>query len=215
MRAYILGSAGRRRGNGGLAEPPSWDLIDEDWEDISDWTNVEQGVKVIEESPSGQLHVKAGDSGGLDSFAEKKKEWPIQNVPDFTTELRVKFDQLGAYAGEISDGFVVEMKNGTNRFNIFVFTDQIRYFNNSDSWVTFVADAISTGEWYTYRVICDSPGTMKIYRGTTMLATKTDIMATGADNGRVKVGVRNYSPSPAVTEAHLEYFKIATGLYEE
>lgn len=199
------------------SDPSSWDLKDEDWEDITDWTSSAAGTNTIEENPSGQLHLVAGDGGGTNSTADKYKTGLITSVNDFTVEFKVKFDQLVNWNSENNDFPRISLFNGTNQVYLNICKDEIRYLNSGGSWTTLVADAISTGVWYTYRILISSPATngykLRIYRGTELLVSTSNLYAAAGGNGEVYVQNHNYSASPTTTETHHEYIKIATGLY--
>jgi len=192
----------------------SWDLQDEDWSDITDWTSISAGTATVEESPSSQLHLNAGDSSGTDSDAGKYQVF-VTDQAEFTIELRIKFDQIANYGTQIKDGVQITAFNGMNQYILVIFADQIRYY--STDWNVFCSDSISTGVWYTYRIVCDSPGSgggdLAVYRGGTLIGSKTDARVWSSDNGRVDIQVHNWSASPEETECHVDYLKVATGLH--
>jgi len=191
----------------------SWDKQDEDWSDISDWTSYGSGTYTVGENPSGQLRLKAGDASGTDSYAQKLKDSVITDLSEFTIEIRVKFDQLGNSTGNY-DGFQVVAYNGTNQFGIFIYLDKIVYRNDT-GWVDMASDSISTGTWYTYRLVCDSsPNTFKVYRNGSLIVTKNDARSFTSYNGQINLAVWNYSASPTETEAHIDNYKVASGLQE-
>lgn len=187
----------------------SWDIEDEDWSDITDWTDLTNGTSLVEESPSGQLHVKAGDAGGTDSEAKKYKNGLITDDATFTIEFRVTFDQIANYAADIH-GFWLAAYNGTNMFKILIHKDNI-YYRTAAAWAKLGDDAIAVDTSYTYRLTYDS-GTMTVYRDAVLIGTKADCQEGASANGRIEIGVYNWPAAPAETEAHIDNCKVEGGV---
>jgi len=174
---------------------------------------------LVEESPSGQLHLKAGDAGGTDSWAGKYKTSWNNSLKEMTLKFRVKFDQLGNYGAEIYDGFQVFWGNGYNNFHLFFFKDQVRYLKTwAATYDTFCTYAFDNTSWYDIQIKYNSTPsagsrTHQLYINGVDQGTKVAVDASVNNGILIPHRAWNYSASPTETEVHVEYTKAATGLY--
>jgi len=204
---FVIGHSTRRKL--GWSQPPSWNLLDEDFENISDWTFTYAGTKLYEENPSGQLHLKAGNTVPSNVAGYR---YITTSQSEVTIETKVYFDQLANYNGD-HHGIVYGHKNGTYKWRLEIFKDQVQY-RNSSGWTKMADDVINTGVWYTYRFLLDTPNhTLSVYRDGSFVGQGTDPYADATLNGHIDILCINNLDVPDETEAHFEYHKAASGLY--
>ena len=79
-----------------MADPTSWDILDEDFEDLTDWTDADILDGVSEISPAGQLHEYANITDG----DQGRRTRDIGTFPaQWTLEIRAYIDEADAYGG--------------------------------------------------------------------------------------------------------------------
>ena len=187
-------------------DPGSWDLLDEDWTDITDWTA--QGTGTVEESPAGQLHTDAGTGDFARAFRD------IGTIPnEWTLEWETDaYDSLGTLAS--GNYAVLLVREGTYSHWIHIGTDNIEARETGGFTTASPAVTTSTATGYVWRIIgtTAASGTLKLYRKPTagswaLLETWTGLF-TGGTDGEMFVGW-----VVGTAEQHEESIQMATGEY--
>src|SRR3990167_4821513 len=81
-------------GNCFPADPPSWDLLNEDCSDITDWTDMDEAQGVSEVSPAGQFRLY-NTSAGNNTVAQRQRDIGTYPTDGFTVEALVYNDLVG------------------------------------------------------------------------------------------------------------------------
>lgn len=191
----------------------SWDLLDEDCSDMSDWDNLSQGNAVPEVSPAGQFRM---DANATDNPNHATVMIDIGSYPnEWTGEIKLYHDALGTNAA--FDYFQFEMRR--DDFRVYV------RFATGGLWVhtgtisLLLADVVKFGggaAWQIWRFVVKgtvaADATMDIYLDGELVAADTDCSLTGAEvDGQTALTQQGRTTNDMLT--HVDYVKIATGLY--
>jgi len=184
-------------------DPPSWDLLNNPWDSLNGWGQYGAGTSEI--NPAGQHHQKP-NSG---TYIARWKD--IGTLPDdYTGEFKLCVDNFG------NGGYVDhEFYDGVHRYAIFIYAGKIK---NPDSG-TEISLTTDAGTWYTWRVVIDSSGhSFKVYRKPNGGSWSYIGNIGGGLNYTDGDGTVYYTSSNIAgqngCEAHEDYLKIASGLYE-
>jgi len=131
------------------ADPTSWDLLDENCNDISDWTDADNLNGVSEVSPAGEFRLyNTAAAGG--SLARRTRDYGT--TPDtFTVEMRVYNTTIGAgSAGD--DDFYVEVDSDDWSFFVQWGTDGLFAYDGA-GFVEIGTNVVATGEWHVWRFL--------------------------------------------------------------
>jgi len=196
-------------------------IEDEDFEDITDWTDFTFGTYTVEESPAGQLHLKAGDAGGTNSAASKYQDFTgLKNLKSSTVEFKVKFDQLaGGFDGDTAnyDCFVIYLFDSLFRNSIAFTSDSVWFYDSTNAWTKQFDATFDNVSWYTIRIIFQRDANfiyVKDDEGAWNYVGACDSADPNTGNpGRVFLEVFNYPTNPTETEVHIDYIKIAPGAW--
>ncbi len=195
--------------------------IDDDFDDLTGWTQNPLGTATIEIDPAGQAHLVAGDSGGTNSAAVLQNfAGAFQRSPNITVEFKIKFDKLaGGFDGTVGtlDCFLLSVYQGTYRHTVAISEDSVWYFDSTNAYVKQFDKTFDNVSWWTIRILfrqnsfsffSKDDGADWVYDGAGDSADPNTIY-----NGLTQIGPWNYPASPPETEVHLDYIKIARGSY--
>jgi len=199
---------------------PSWDLLDEDCSDISDWVDGDSGTGVSEVDPAGQFRF---DSNNLEHSASRNRD--IGSYPTtITFEIKLYHDALGTIAN--AGYFEVEFFMGSEEtFGVRFAKDGI-FINDTDSgWTEVGTDLVKyngSAEWQIWRFTIDrsvgvGDGVCDVYLDDSThnwekvgSAIPCSRELSGTD-GVTYLTQYGYYVSDRIT--HMDYVKIATGLH--
>lgn len=191
-------------------DPASWDLIDEpcnDYTTVITWIDNDGGNGVSEISPAGQFHhyISSAASG---SYAYRYGD--LGSYPQtFTTEIELYHDTLGTQG---LDNFRFQMRTANIAVIIEFATDGLFVYDGA-SWNEVGTNLVSQDTWQTWRfLIDDSDDTMDVYLDDSLVGSDVDVSYTGTFTDG-QIFVIQYGLTVA-TESHIDYIKIATGLYD-
>lgn len=172
----------------------TWDLLDEPWDALGDWTKTGDGISEI--SPPGQLHQQGT---GL-SQSGRTKTLAGGLPTQYTFESRLKID-----------GF-----NGYRHLYDFYDGEHLCHFRITATAIWLAIDLgyekidIDTDEgiFYIWRFVINSSGhSVKIYRNSQYVGEFTNIKHDASNDGKIETS------DLFSCESHEDYFKIASGLH--
>lgn len=192
------------------------DLLFENCDDISDWTDGDAVNGVSEVSPAGQFRMD-GNTHAASNKAELSRT--ITSPPDkFTIEIKLYHDGLGAYLG--NDYFSVSYSTRTWALILYFSTDGL-YINKTGGTQTEVGtNLVKSGvsaEWQTWQFRVDKSGgeasaTTEVFLdGVSQGTVDCDYEKTDAPTDRLFI-LRQKGVTTDNMLTHVEYIKIATGL---
>jgi len=203
-----------------MADPGSWDLLDEDCSDISDWTDGDSGDCISQVNPAGQFEFDANTSAG---GGQAYRYRDIGDYPNtFTFEIKVYHDDIGTLAN--SDYFRVQLRQADEEFLVLFATDGI-YINDTDAGYTEVGTNLvkegGSAEWQTWRFLVTfgavGDGVCDVYLkdsthnnekvGTAIPCSREAALISG------QTQIRQFGTNTDDMMTHIDYLKIATGLY--
>jgi len=184
----------------GLIKMVDWDLLDEPWNELGDWTKRGSGTSVI--SPSGFLYQKP--LGG--DYVGRRKTLSSGLPTQYTTELRVKFlfeniaeSHLILYDGEHLIWII--LKNGITDNGI------ISCQKSDLSWDEIETD-IDDNAFYFWRFVVNSSGhNLKVYKNQEYIGEFTSFPDNATNDGRISIRMNT------IGESYTDYWKIASGLH--
>ncbi len=198
------------------ADPLAWDLYDWDCSSLVGWTTGGSGTMEI--SPPGQLHQVQPNAGALNLVNGGSNVTAI----DITIEFKMKLDK--ALATEPAgwgtvDGFIFLLTN--TRFNLYIFMveNYVTYRDVTDAYIN-IAHGFGNN-WNTVRLVLETGAGVNRYLSIYVSAddgsTWTSVLVDGtADYSGGQSPPYLYCARQAnvvIPEYHVDYFKIATGLY--
>ena len=204
-----------------MPEPGSWDILDEDFTDISDWTDGDGGTGVSQINPAGQLELLSGASDGYAYRYRFLAAYPST----FTLAMKITLDALnlsGAadyFEFRILDGghwlnFRVAYSTAT-RATISVYDDA--GWTTSAASIKINADAQWLWLWAVVDRSSHPNDTCDVFYSENEI-TWAKILdgaachrSGAATVGQTEMNLWGYDARNQT--AHLDYLKIATGLY--
>ena len=187
---------------------PSWDIYDDDCSSLATWTDGDYGDGVSEVSPAGQFHLYAGAGA---NGAYDTKDIGTYPTDGYTAEIKLYHDYLGTQAN--GDIFHLRMKSATAKTQIEFCSDGLFVLNSAGSaYVEVGTNLVDVGAWTTWRfLVNESTNKMDIYKDKIKVGTDVNCATAGSfTEGFTEI----YQESETIaTEIHIDYFKVATGLY--
>lgn len=195
------------------------DLLDENCDDISDWTDGDYGGGVSEVSPAGQFRFDSNTRTEENSYAYRYRT--ITSPPDkFTIETKIYCDLVGTLSN--LDYLKIHYDTATWRFRVFLCSDGLYVSTGDVTQVEVGTNLIKTGaskDWQTWRFQVDKSSgegaaTAEVFLDDVSQGT-VDCDYTSPDypvNGRITIMQIGKTTNDQVS--HIEYIKIATGLGE-
>ena len=201
-------------------DPPSWDILDTDWPNLTGWTATGSGTYLNEINPASQLHQVAGNFVGLDYALVQRAD--LGNIPSlFTFEIKAVLDQAstGLPVGTTFDGIISAIQNGQHMFQVYMNTNSIGYYRSGGTQVWFGATTIVNNNIFYKRICCDSTTpSIRVYLSLDGINWTEDIDANDpyvlvTGDGTAKLFCYQ-SKNDVIPEHHIEYTRIATGLWD-
>jgi hypothetical protein len=205
-----------------MPEPDSWDLLNWDCSDLTGWTDDDSGTAVSEISPAGQLRLDTNAAGGGSRYASRYQD--IGSIPNtFTVEIKTYFDLLGTMANNAYAQ--LQIMQADEGLLLHFASDDVQTYDNDSGFVS-VGNLAKTGasvEWQIWRILVTFTGTtgegtcdIYLYDSThvwskvgTGIACSYESATPG--NGYTRVRQRAIDDADRLT--HIDYLKIATGLF--
>ena len=204
----------------GKAEAVTWDLLDEDCSDISDWVDDDNLNGVSEVSPAGQFRFDANTSG-VNNYARRNRDVGSY-TNTFTLEIELYHDDIGTLSD--SDTFRLDCWRTLEYFNANFASDGLFIFDTDSGNTEVGTNLVKEGgsaEWQTWRFLITfgvvGDGTCDVYLNDS--THNWEKVGTGipCSNEAVKLdGVIDIYQLGTTTNdmvSHIDYIKIATGLY--
>lgn len=200
----------------------TWDLLDEDCSDISDWDDVDFDIAVSEVDPAGQFRFDTNSGAAGNAYARRIRD--IGSYPNtFTIEIKLYHDAIGIRTA--TDYFSFLCSQADERVFISFSSDGLYLRKPDADFIEVGTDLVKHGgsaEWQTWRFLqtftgVTGEGTCDVY-----LKDSThdwEKVGTAIPSGRVAVDADGstyisqfgYTTDDMVT--HVDYIKIATGLH--
>lgn len=179
---------------------PTWDLLEEDWAALGDWTETGTGTSEID--PAGQLHCLPA----ANTYVGRRKDTGTLPEAGYTAEFRLKFDSFGT-----GDGFVWhDFYDGLHRVSILIYANRI--YNQDSGTTIYVAN--STGVFDTWRLVIDSDGhSLKVYKNNAYLGDLGAGLDYATADGTVYANMATNLSGESGAESREDYLYIATGLH--
>ena len=206
------------------SDPASWDLLDEDCTDISDWSDDDTGEAVSQVNPAGKFELDTNTSADTNDRAYRSRD--IGSLPDdFTLEIKLYHDALGTI--EDDDIFIFQTYQADGGVIVYFTSDGIfRYDsdlggNGLEEIGTDLVKCNASAEWQTWRLLFDKTAT-GVWSVDVYLTDSTHtnelvgdgvqfkFVAAGTD-GLTRFQLRGYTTDDRIT--HIDWIKIATGLW--
>jgi len=202
--------------------PPSWDLLDEAFANLDDWTDISTGDASVSISPAGQCKHDTGANSAANND-KARLEQVISSIPNtFTVEIKVYHDALGTLAAV--DFFRLYIYQADEYLDVNWSSDGL-FIRDTDSGVTEVGtDLVKHGgsaEWQTWRFVVTftsvtGEGTCDVYLndsthnwekvGTTIPCSQEDVVT----DGLIRLDQFGYGTNNRIT--HTDHIKIYDGL---
>jgi len=204
-----------------MAEPGSWDLLDEDCVDISDWADNDTDAAVSEVSPAGQFRFDTNTGAAGNAKAQRQRD--IGAYPNtFTIEFKLYHDLIGTRSN--NDFFNIQCRQVDEYLELRLASDGI-FVADSDSGLTEVGtNLIKTSgsvEWQTWRFlvtygtlgdgVCDVYLTDSTHDCELVGEAVPCSNEYGGTEGDTWLIQRGDTTNDMVT--HVDYIKAATGLF--
>lgn len=196
---------------------PAWDLLDEDFADISDWTDEDNGTAVSEVSPAGQLHITTGATNSSDG----KRTRDVGSIPNtLTVELKLYCDTLNG-AASTGDQAYLDIRQAGEVFIAYWATDGMFVYNGG-SRVEAGTDLVKYGgsaEWQIWRLLINfTTNKVDVYltdstHSRALVGNQLDWSLTGTYTDGVVYINLSTGTSTSGMEAHWDYIRMASGLY--
>jgi len=201
---------------GEVDDPASWDLLDEDCSDISDWVSLDQAPGVSEVDPAGQFRFDTNASAAGNDSAGRRRD--IGEYPNtFTVEIKVYHDAISG----VNDHFLLRCYQPTKALYVYFWDPAIKIVNPTGGSTEVGTNLVKSGgsaEWQTWRFLVNfSTDTCDVYlNDSTHDWEKVGIdISCGYEgtwtDGRTELHQMGWNTDNRIT--HTDYIKIATGLY--
>lgn len=197
-----------------------WDLLDESFANLTDWTDNDSVNGVSEISPAGELRLD-GNTAAASNWAQQYQD--IGSFPDeFCVQIETYHDLVGTYVNE--DRFILSCNQADEKF-IVAFSTTGLQINDTGSGLTNVgADLVKSGgnaenQIYRFNVtfgtlgagVCD----VYLYDTThnwTKVGSAIPCSIEGVFiDGRIQLTQQGYTTNDMLT--HVKYAKALTGHY--
>lgn len=207
-------------------DPMSWNLLHEECDNITSWTDNDYDTGVSEVDPAGKFRFDTNAGAAGNAYASRSKD--IGSYPDLITfELKLYHDDIGTYADIDRTQFF--FYNATERFIAFFCSDGL-FIRDTDSGETEVGTDLvlegASAEWQTWRFLIDfsgptGDGTCDVYlknettSPTTWTKVGDDIPCshenTSESDGYTAISQLGYTTDDMVTLT--DHIKAATNLF--
>ena len=199
-----------------MPDPASWDLLDEAFDNLNDWGDVDSGNGVSEISPAGQLRLDGNAAIGGATRNQTITDFPLT----LTLEYKLYCDKVGTLANGDSARFMLcgPVAYGEDLYTVFN-SDGLCIYNGSD-YIEVGTNTVKTGgsaEWQIWRFLVNfTTNRVDVYlTDTTHSAAKVgdELTIGNATGAKDLVQLTTHSTVEDDILSHVDYIKIATGLY--
>jgi hypothetical protein len=181
----------------------SWDLLEEDFANLDDWTDDDYAGGVSEIDPAGQLHQVSGNSGGLPRIYQDTGDLS----GDYTFEFKIRFDTITTSA---TDWLRIVVAGDTNQTLIHFDYNQMKIYDGASYNQAISQTWATDGTWYTIRVVVHNSQTdADVYLDGELQTSDVDCSYSGGTEGQVYIAT-----NPSLnknTEDHFDYFYLGSG----
>ena len=176
----------------------AWDLLEENFNDLTDWTDNDAGDAVSEISPAGYLH-QIATGGWVPSITQ---DIGTIGTGDYTVEMRVKLLNITASQNRL------DVNAGTSWLAVDIEHDGIRIYDGAamhHTDYTWDTDIYNTIRY----IVHNSQTDVDVYINGVLEITDADCSATAGTDGVVALSERD-----ANNEWSIDYLYIGAGQIE-
>jgi hypothetical protein len=205
-----------------MPDPASWNLLDEDCSSVAAWDDLDTDTAVSEVSPAGQFRMDTNAGAAGDAIARRSID--IGSIPnEFTAEIKCYCDAIGTY--DNNDHAQLTIRQADEIFWVDFGSDGL-FLHDTDSGRTEAGTTLvkqdGSAEWQTWRFLVTftdttGNGTCDVYlKDSTHNWSKVGTSLPCSWEGTFVDGVVTVAQKGWITDdrvEHIDYIKIATGLY--
>lgn len=191
-----------------------WDLLNEDCNDISDWTDTDKGVAVSEVDPAGQFRFDTNAGAAGNDYAQRDRT--LSSPPDkFIIEIRTYFDDIGTLAA--ADNFWLRYSTASWLFQVAFASDGLFIYKTGGATTEVGTDIVKEGgsaAWQIWRFKVDKSGgeadaTVQVFLDGVSQGTFDCDYEVASTDGKCQLCQVGYDTDNMVT--HIDFIKIKTG----
>lgn len=192
----------------------TWNIINEDCADISDWSDLDTGGGYGESTQvsfdSKTCFKFDGQLAQLNSYAMRRITSP--SIPAiYTMELNLYCDNIG---GDNDNCFHISAYNSANSHALLIdFRSNGLFIHDGDTYNEVDTDLVQQDVWQLWRfevtTTTPSTATCDVYLNDELKASNVDCSLVEAGN-EITLNIQNDSTANLI--AYIDYFKIGTGL---
>jgi len=184
----------------------AWDLLEENFNDLTDWTDNDYGNGVSEISPAGQLHQ---DSVNAASIARIYQDIGTIGTGDYTFEIKVLFDVLPT-TETTAKNLYFQVSGTTHRVNLYFTKGTLQTHAEVAGYTTLITKAWALDTWYTVRcIVHNSQNDMDVYLDGELEYSDGDVEKNPETDGVILIRANPWQQE--VAEWHVDYIYIGAG----
>lgn len=197
----------------GISYAQTWDLLDEDCSDISDWADNDNNNGVSEVDPAGQFRMDA-NLAGVNNFAFRSRtdiDWSAK----FILEIRLYHDDIGDRAN--NDHFSIQVQTNLNGggYAYIDFSSTGLFISDGATYNEVGTDEVAETTWQVWRFEFDytipASATVDVYLDDGLVEADVDCSAAGAASDVLEINQKGYTTDNMLT--HIDYIKVASDTY--
>ena len=183
----------------------AWDLLEENFNDLTDWTDSDGGSAVSEISPAGQLHQSSPTTS---DYARIRQDIGTIGSGDFTIFTRFKIDTNGL-TNTSAARWIIE--GATNWVGLYFNNTRAEIYSGS-GYNTVITQTWDKDTWYTVRMIVHNSQTdVDVYLDEDLKTSDADCTAGHyMGDGTVEI-LQNGNLLGTGQVLHMDYFYIGAG----
>jgi hypothetical protein len=190
-----------------------WDLLNDDFNDLSLWDDVSIGSGYSEINPAGQLHL---DSLVVaDANAGIIRHWVPGGISDdYVIEARVFLHTIGTGTG---NSYTIQVGNGISRVWIQLRSNGLFILDKNAVYHEVGSDIVQTGQWQVWRFVVSTDivdvGYCDVYLNGLLIQSnvQSGVLESPTRDGLTYLGQSSYNIH---TESHTDYFRMGTQIPE-
>jgi len=187
-----------------------WNLINDDFNDLSLWDDVSIGIGGYSEiDPAGQLHLDS--TVVADANAGIIRHWVAGGIPDdYVIETKTFLSSIGTGTG---NSHTIQVGNGTFRLWAQLRLDGLFVLDKNDVYNEVGTDVVQVGQWQEWRFVVSTDnsniGHSDIYLNGNLLQgnVQSGVLESPTFDGLTYLEQSSYNVH---TESHTEYFRMGT-----
>jgi hypothetical protein len=188
-------------------------ILNEDFNDVTSWSNGDHGVAVSEISPAGQLRLDTNTGAAGDAYTFRYKT--IATPPNtHTIEIMMYCDSIGTFA---NNDYLFFTYTTSTWSMIMGFTSDGLFIFSGAAWVEVGVDLVKTGGsavWQKWRFqvnkTVEASATVEVFLNDVSQGTFDCHYLVVGTNGYIAIEQLGFTTNDMVT--HIDYMRIATGL---